>query len=85
MRWLTWDVVFEPTFDVLGAVIYGTELVLWIGIMGCGIRYNLAGWLRGRKRERAEEGGLELPGLDRAAESSAVSVFSTSGSVHSRA
>lgn len=81
------DVVFEPTFDVLGAVIYGTELVLWIGIMGFGVRYNLAGWLKGRKREREEGGGLELPGIHvgRTAASSAVSVFSTSGSAHNRA
>jgi hypothetical protein len=32
--------VFEPKFDVLGCIIYSVELVLWIGIMTCGIYYH---------------------------------------------
>jgi hypothetical protein len=43
------SVVFQPTLDVLGMVIYATELVLWIGIFICGAYYNLAPWLRGRR------------------------------------
>ena len=35
------SVFFESTLDVLGIVIYATELVLWIGIMCCGAHYNL--------------------------------------------
>ncbi|RSH89720.1 hypothetical protein EHS25_001705 [Saitozyma podzolica] len=31
------SLVFREKFDVLGAVIYGTELVMWIGIMICGV------------------------------------------------
>jgi hypothetical protein len=30
-------VVFHVPFDTLAAVIYGTELVMWIGIMICGV------------------------------------------------
>ncbi|KAH7410313.1 hypothetical protein DE146DRAFT_644519 [Phaeosphaeria sp. MPI-PUGE-AT-0046c] len=39
------SVVFQPTLDVLGMVIYATELVLWIGIFLCGVYYNLLPWL----------------------------------------
>jgi hypothetical protein len=35
------SVIFQPTLDVLGMAIYGTELVLWIGIFMCGAYYNL--------------------------------------------
>ncbi|KAI9638633.1 PQ loop repeat-domain-containing protein [Dioszegia hungarica] len=31
------SLLFRVPFDTLGAVIYGTELVLWIGIMLCGL------------------------------------------------
>ena len=41
-------------FDVLGAVIYGTELVMWIGIMICGVVLG-----RGEKEPREE--AVELP------------------------
>jgi hypothetical protein len=40
------SVVFQPTLDVLGMVIYATELVLWIGIFLCGAYYNLLPWLK---------------------------------------
>jgi hypothetical protein len=40
------SVVFQPTLNVLGMVIYATELVLWIGIFICGAYYNLMPWLR---------------------------------------
>ncbi|KAH7020915.1 PQ loop repeat-domain-containing protein [Microdochium trichocladiopsis] len=36
--------------DVLGIVIYGSELVLWIGVMACGVVFNLRPWLLRRKR-----------------------------------
>ncbi|KAF2746825.1 hypothetical protein M011DRAFT_403681 [Sporormia fimetaria CBS 119925] len=42
------SVVFQPSLDVLGMVIYGTELVLWIGVFACGGYYNLVPWLRQR-------------------------------------
>jgi hypothetical protein len=48
------SVLFQPELDVLGLVIYGTELILWIGVFACGGYYNLLPWLRSRsKRERA--------------------------------
>jgi hypothetical protein len=47
------SVVFQPTLDILGMVIYATELVLWIGIFICGAYYNLVPWLRGSR------GGIE--------------------------
>jgi hypothetical protein len=43
------SVVFQPTLDILGMAIYGTELVLWIGVFLCGAHYNLVPWLK-RKR-----------------------------------
>jgi hypothetical protein len=46
------SVVFQPTLDVLGMVIYGTELALWIGIFMCGAYYNFVPWLM-NKRVRA--------------------------------
>ncbi|KAF2822774.1 PQ loop repeat protein [Ophiobolus disseminans] len=47
------SVVFQPTLDVLGMAIYGTELVLWIGIFVCGAHYNLVPWLRGKRESTA--------------------------------
>jgi hypothetical protein len=43
------SVVFQPTLDVLGMVIYGTELVLWIGVFICGAYFNLVPWLKGQR------------------------------------
>ncbi|KAH9861857.1 hypothetical protein J1614_011610 [Plenodomus biglobosus] len=53
------SVVFQPKLDVLGMVIYGTELLLWIGIFICGAHYNLRPWIATRqdqKRETPAEG-----------------------------
>ncbi|KAF2012342.1 PQ loop repeat protein [Aaosphaeria arxii CBS 175.79] len=54
-------VVFQRRLDVLGLVIYGTELVLWIGVFACGGYYNFVPWVRGRlggkKVKSAGEGG----------------------------
>jgi hypothetical protein len=49
------SVIFQPTLDVLGMVIYGTELVLWIGIFLCGAYYNLFPWLRGQYNRAGQE------------------------------
>jgi uncharacterized protein with PQ loop repeat len=43
------SLVFEPELDVLGMVIYGVELVLWLGIFACGGYYNLMPWLKNRE------------------------------------
>ncbi|KAF2722318.1 hypothetical protein K431DRAFT_222297 [Polychaeton citri CBS 116435] len=44
------SLVFEAKLDVLGLVIYATELALWIGVFACGGYYNLAPWV-GKKLE----------------------------------
>jgi hypothetical protein len=49
------SVVFQPKLDVLGMVIYGTELVLWIGIFVCGAYYNLIPWMNTRRAKRNSE------------------------------
>lgn len=47
------SVVFQPKLDVLGMAIYGTELVLWIGVFACGGYYNLLPWLRKVRQDEA--------------------------------
>lgn len=46
------SVVFQPSLDVLGLVIYGVELTLWIGVFACGGYYNLTPWLRAKMGQR---------------------------------
>jgi hypothetical protein len=36
-------------------VIYGTELLLWIGIFVCGAYYNLIPWMMTRRAKRKSE------------------------------
>ncbi|KAH6606199.1 hypothetical protein Trco_005352 [Trichoderma cornu-damae] len=40
------SVFFQPELDVLGIVIYGTELALWIGVFACGGYFNLLPWMK---------------------------------------
>lgn len=40
------SVLFQKELDVLGVIMYATELVLWIGIFACGAYYNLYPWLQ---------------------------------------
>lgn len=47
------SVLFQPELDVLGLVIYGTELALWIGVFACGGYYNFLPWLQ-RKLKRSK-------------------------------
>jgi len=42
--------------DVLGLVVYGSELVLWLGVFACGGRYNLRPWVRRKLDERGSRG-----------------------------
>lgn len=37
---------------MLGLVIYGSELVLWCGVMACGGYYNLRPWIRRQMDKR---------------------------------
>lgn len=60
------SVIFQPTFDVLGAVIYSTELLLWIGIFACGAYYNFKPWmkekLQGKEDVLAADGNGQTQG-----------------------
>lgn len=57
--------VFHIPFDILASVIYGTELVMWIGIMICGVVLG-----RGEKDGPASAAGnsteqeMELPTIE---------------------
>ena len=42
------SVVFQVKLNVLGIVIYGVELVLWMGIFACGGYYGLVPWVKRR-------------------------------------
>ena len=44
------SVFFQPKVDVMGMVIYGSELVLWGGVFVCGAFFNLRPWLRRQTR-----------------------------------
>ena len=52
------SIFFQSHLDVLGMVIYGTELALWIGVFACGGWFNLLPFLKARisRRRRSEEG-----------------------------
>ncbi|KAH0529762.1 hypothetical protein TsFJ059_004470 [Trichoderma semiorbis] len=51
------SVFFQPKLDVLGMVIYGTELVLWIGVFACGGYFNLLPWVKQNLKMRSEPDG----------------------------
>lgn len=55
------SIFFQPTLDVLGMVIYGTELVLWCGVFACGGYFNLLPWVRTQLSSRAAQGDPPSP------------------------
>ncbi|KAL4737861.1 hypothetical protein BDV11DRAFT_206423 [Aspergillus similis] len=76
------SVVFEPHLDILGMVIYGTELALWIGVCLCGLVFNFLPWVAERERsrktaERREPCGPEPGSLSLRQMPSSTSVFRT--------
>lgn len=81
------SVVFQPTLDILGVVIYATELVLWIGIFMCGAYYNLGPWIRLQRvgadhgvmaaTETSEGESVSAPGISLHDLPSSTSVFRT--------
>lgn len=83
------SVVFQPTLDILGAVIYGVELILWLGIFACGCYFKLVPWLTStvrRRRTTSTVGGaatdVHTTGLSLHDMPSSTSVFRTaSGTV----
>jgi hypothetical protein len=46
------SLIFQPSLNTLGMAIYGTELILWMGIFLCGAYFNLLPWIRKRLRKR---------------------------------
>jgi hypothetical protein len=47
------SVFFQPNLDVAGMAIYGTELLLWLGVFACGGYFNLLPWIqRGLKNHK---------------------------------
>lgn len=86
------SVLFEPTLDVLGLVIYGTELILWIGVFICGGYYNLVPWLQKKLGQKSSSRSVSPRGEDPRDEPialhdlpSSTSVFRTpSGEIHVR-
>jgi uncharacterized protein with PQ loop repeat len=49
------SVLFQPEHDILGIVIYGVELTLWIGILACGGYFNLLPRLKSSMRRASRE------------------------------
>lgn len=77
------SVIFQPSLDVLGLVIYGVELALWIGVFAAGGYYNLTPWLRAKMAARngkdgiAEERSAQAAGISQHDMPSSTSVFRT--------
>ncbi|KAJ5613079.1 hypothetical protein N7510_006273 [Penicillium lagena] len=44
------SILFGPAINILGIVIYGSELALWLGIFACGGVFNLLPWLKKRTK-----------------------------------
>jgi hypothetical protein len=59
------SVLFQPKLDVLGMAIYGTELVLWIGVLACGGYYNFIPWLVARIAAQGVESVVDSGDGDR--------------------
>jgi PQ loop repeat len=82
------SVFFEPRLDILGMVIYGSELILWCGVMACGGYFNFRPWAhrrldkwKSKRREEVNPGQYE--GCDRPEDAPARSlstVFRTASS-----
>lgn len=54
------SVFFQPELDVLGMVIYGSELVLWLGVFACGGWYNFRPKVKKLLATRRERTSLEV-------------------------
>ena len=77
------SVFFEPNLDILGMIIYGSELILWLGVFACGGYFNFRPWLRtriNRKRHASEQERVE----DVEVESQAPEARATTSSAISR-
>ncbi|KAE9579380.1 hypotheticall protein [Colletotrichum fructicola] len=54
------SIFFQPSVDILGVIIYATELVLWCGVFACGGYYNFMPWFR-KKMLAKEDAGRVSP------------------------
>jgi type III secretory pathway component EscS len=59
------SVVFEPRLDILGMIIYGSELILWMGIVACGGYYNLLPWVKRKIGQRQSHRTRQQQGMAR--------------------
>lgn len=67
------SIIFQPSLDVVGMVIYGTELLLWLGVFACGGYFNFVPWIRPKLRRKEEPtrkhetsgGDVDQPGHQR--------------------
>ncbi|KAL1311563.1 hypothetical protein AAFC00_001681 [Neodothiora populina] len=50
--------LFHPSIDVLGIVVYGVEFILWMGIFACGGYYNFRPWLQQRLGPASSNGDV---------------------------
>lgn len=50
------SILFQPSIDLLGIIIYGTEFVLWCGVFACGGYYNFLPWFRKKMLARDDSG-----------------------------
>lgn len=79
------SVVFQPSLDLLGIVIYAVELTLWLGVFACGGYMNLIPWVKAQynaERSRAADVGDQRSGPNAIAIHdlpSSTSVFRTPG------
>lgn len=58
------SVFFQPHLDVLGIIIYGVELFLWLGIFACGGYFNLRPWLQARHSSGIQNNGSVGPAAE---------------------
>lgn len=62
------SIFFQAETSILGMVIYGTELALWIGIFACGGYFNFAPWIQARiskRRADMEQSEVRTPEQER--------------------
>lgn len=48
------SVLFQPQLDILGMIIYASELVLWLGVFACGGYFNLRPWVKAKLQRRRD-------------------------------
>ena len=51
--------VFEHSINIVGMVIYATELVLWLGVFACGGAFNFVPWVKARTTKGSRQQQLQ--------------------------